>query len=167
MIRLTKEGRDRLVRYIRNPTKEELENRKRFLNGVEERVANRVEIEKELVMSLKKLDNDRVFIFRIIEAVESIHKIIENITYEEFKGNDLLVSAVILKFEIVGEIAKNISEELRNKDNGINWKDLIEYRNYLIDNYFDVDFITLWKKSNNDLVKLKEKLLILKDNIKN
>ena len=167
MIRLTKEGRDRLVRYLRNPTKEELENRKRFLNGVEERVANRVEIEKELVMSLKKLDNDRVFIFRIIEAVESIHKIIENITYEEFKGNDLLVSAVILKFEIVGEIAKNISEELRNKDNGINWKDLIEYRNYLIDNYFDVDLITLWKKSNNDLVKLKEKLLILKDNIKN
>ena len=55
MIRLTKEGRDRLVRYIRNPTKKELENRKRFLDGVEERVANRVEIEKELVMSLKKI----------------------------------------------------------------------------------------------------------------
>lgn len=162
MIRLTKEGRDRLVRYLRNPTKEELENRKRFLNGVEERVANRVEIEKELVMSLKKLDNDRVFIFRIIEAVESIHKIIENITYEEFKGNDLLVSAVILKFEIVGEIAKYISEELRNKDNGINWKDLIEYRNYVIDNYFDIDLITLWGKANDELIKLKEKLLVLK-----
>ncbi len=37
----------------------------------------------------------------------------------------------------------------------------------MIDNYFDIDLITLWKKSNNDLVKLKEKLLILKDNIKN
>ncbi len=162
MIRITKEGRDRLVRYIRNPTKEELENRERFLDGVEERVANRVEIEKELVMSLKKLDNDRVLIFMVIEAIGSIHKIIENITYEEFKGNDLLVSAVILKFEIVGEIAKNISEELRNKDNGINWKDLIEYRNYLIDNYFDVDLNTLWEMINNDLVKLKEKLLVLK-----
>ena len=98
----------------------------------------------------------------VIEAIESIHKIIENITYEEFKGNDLLVSAVILKFEIVGEIAKNISEELRNKDNGINWKDLIEYRNYLIENYFDVDLITLWEMINNDLVKLKEKLLMIK-----
>ena len=162
MIRITKEGRDRLVRYIRNPTKEELENRERLLDGVEERVANRVEIEKELVMSLKKLDNDRVLILRIIEAVESIHKIIENITYEEFKGNDLLVSAVILKFEIVGEIAKNISEELRNKDNGINWKDLIENRNYLIDNYFEIDLNTLWEMINNDLVKLKEKLLMIK-----
>ena len=66
------------------------------------------------------------------------------------------------KFEIVGEIAKNISEELRNKDNGINWKDLIEYRNYLIDNYFDVDLNTLWEMINNDLVKLKEKLLMIK-----
>ncbi len=74
----------------------------------------------------------------------------------------MLVSAVILKFEIVGEIAKNISEELRNKDNGINWKDLIEYRNYLIENYFDVDLNTLWEKANDELPKLKEKLLVLK-----
>ncbi len=103
-----------------------------------------------------------VVMFHLEQAVESIHKIIENITYEEFKGNDLLVSAVILKFEIVGELAKNISEELRNKDNGINWKDLIEYRNYLIDNYFEIDLNTLWEMINNDLVKLKEKLLMIK-----
>ncbi len=68
---------------------------------------------------------------------------------------------------IIREIAKNISEELRNKDNGINWKDLIEYRNYLIENYFDVDLITLWEKSKNDLEELREKLLILKENEKN
>ena len=163
MIRITKEGRDRLVRYIRNPTKEELENRERFLDGVEERVANRVEIEKELVKSLKKLQNNNaIHISRIIDTIDNIQKFIDNVTYEEFKENDMLVSAVILKFEIVGEIAKNISEELRNKDNGINWKDLIENRNYLIDNYFEIDLNTLWEMINNDLVKLKEKLLMIK-----
>ena len=163
MIRITKEGRDRLVRYIRNPTKEELENRKRFMDGVVERISKREEIEKELVMSLKKLQNNNaIHISRIIDTIDNIQKFIDNVTYEEFKDNDMLVSAVILKFEIVGEIAKNISEELRNKDNGINWKDLIEYRNYLIENYFDVDLITLWEMINNDLVKLKEKLLMIK-----
>ena len=123
----------------------------------------REEIEKELVKSLKKLqNNDVIHISRIIDTIDNIQKFIDNVTYEEFKDNDMLVSAVILKFEIVGEIAKNISEELRNKDNGINWKDLIEYRNYLIENYFDVDLITLWEMINNDLVKLKEKLLMIK-----
>mgnify|MGYP000499922387 CR=1 FL=1 len=97
-----------------------------------------------------------------ILQIMSIPSFVNNVTYEEFIENDMLVSAVILKFEIVGEIAKNISEELRNKDNGINWKDLIEYRNYLIENYFDVDLITLWEMINNDLVKLKEKLLMIK-----
>ena len=110
----------------------------------------------------KSTDNNAIHISRIIDTIDNIQKFIDNVTYEEFKDNDMLVSAVILKFEIVGEIAKNISEELRNKDNGINWKDLIEYRNYLIDNYFDVDLNTLWEMINNDLVKLKEKLLMIK-----
>ena len=163
MIKLTKDEGDRVKRYFRNPTKEELENRKRFMDGVVERISKREEIEKELVKSLKKLQNNNaIHISRIIDTIDNIQKFIDNVTYEEFKDNDMLVSAVILKFEIVGEIAKNISEELRNKDNGINWKDLIEYRNYLIDNYFDVDLNTLWEMINNDLVKLKENLLMIK-----
>ena len=51
MIRLTKEARDRLLRFTKNPTVEELENRKMFLNGMEERNSRRTEIEKELVSS--------------------------------------------------------------------------------------------------------------------
>lgn len=133
------------------------------MDGVVERISKREEIEKELVKSLKKLQNNNaIHISRIIDTIDNIQKFIDNVTYEEFKDNDMLVSAVILKFEIVGEIAKNISEELRNKDNGINWKDLIENRNYLIDNYFEIDLNTLWEMINNDLVKLKEKLLMIK-----
>ena len=163
MIKLTKEGKDRVERYIRKPTKEELENRKKFMDGVVERTSKREEIEKELVKSLKKLqNNDAMHISRIIDTIENIQKFIGNVTYEEFKDSDMLISAVILKFEIIGELAKYISEELRNKDVGINWKDLIEYRNYLIENYFDVDLITLWEKSKIDLEELREKLLTLK-----
>ena len=46
MIKLTKDEGDRVKRYFRNPTKEELENRKRFMDGVVERISKREEIEK-------------------------------------------------------------------------------------------------------------------------
>ena len=92
-----------MKRYFRNPTKEELENRKRFMDGVVERISKREEIERELVKSLKKLQNNNaIHISRIIDTIDNIQKFIDNITYEEFKDNDMLVSAVILKFEIVG-----------------------------------------------------------------
>lgn len=167
MIRLTKEARDRLLRFTKNPTVEELENGKMFLNGVEERNSIRTEIEKELVSSLKKLsNNDHMHILQIIDTIESIQSFINNVTYEEFIENDMLVSAVILKFEIMGETVKYISKEVSNKDSRINWKELIEYRNHLINNYFEIDLKNLWEKANNDLAKLNEELLILKDNIK-
>lgn len=54
MIKLTKEGRDRVKRDIRNPTKEELENRKRFLDGVAERISKREEIKQKLIKVLKE-----------------------------------------------------------------------------------------------------------------
>lgn len=160
MIRLTKEARDRLVRFTKNPTVEELENRKMFLEGEEERNSRRKEIEKELVSSLKKLsNNDHVHILQIIDTIESIQSFVNNVTYEEFIENDMLVSAVILKFEIIGEIAKYISKEVSNKDSRINWEELTEYRNYLINNYLDVELKILWEKSNSTLEELKKKIL--------
>ena len=44
-----------------------------------------------------------------ILQIMSIPSFVNNVTYEEFIENDMLVSAVILKFEIIGEIAKYIS----------------------------------------------------------
>lgn len=55
MIILTEEARDRVVRYKKNPTKEELSRRKEFMEKVSSRVANRTEIENKLVKALKDL----------------------------------------------------------------------------------------------------------------
>ena len=59
MIRLTKEGRDRLVRYLRKPTEEELSRRKEFMEKVNSRIANREEIESKLVKALKDLNKNK------------------------------------------------------------------------------------------------------------
>lgn len=59
MIRLTKEGRDRLVRYLRKPTEEELSRRKEFMEKVNSRIANREEIESNIVKALKNLKKNK------------------------------------------------------------------------------------------------------------
>ena len=59
MSRLTKEGRDRLVRYLRKPTEEELSRRKEFMEKVNSRIANREEIESKLVKALKDLNKNK------------------------------------------------------------------------------------------------------------
>ncbi len=50
---------------------------------------------------MKPKRDDFVYVAHIIEAIESIQKFVKGIDYDEFKNNDLVVSAVIRKFEII------------------------------------------------------------------
>ncbi len=58
----------------------------------------------------------------IIEAMEAIEKFVEGLDIDEFQKNDMISSAVIRKFEIIGEAAKNIPDTVRSKYPEIPWK---------------------------------------------
>ncbi len=51
----------------------------------------------------------------ILEALQAIEKFVENMDFEDFQKNDIISSAVIRKFEIIGEATKGLPETIRNK----------------------------------------------------
>ncbi len=114
-------------------------------------------------MKLKR--DDFVYVCHIIEAIESIQSFVKNISYNEFKDNDMMLSAVIRKFEIVGEATNNISEKIRKKYTEIEWRDLKDFRNHLIHQYFGVDIETVWNTINENIEPLKEKLIVLRNEL--
>lgn len=114
-------------------------------------------------MKLKR--DDFVYVAHIIEAIESIQKFVKGIDYENFKDNDLIISAVIRKFEIIGEATSNISDDIKIKNNDIEWRYLKGFRNHLIHQYFGVDVETVWNTIEENIEPLKEKLLILRNEL--
>ena len=67
-----------------------------------------------------------------------------NMDYDNFHRNQLIVDAVIRNLEIIGEAAKNIPEKIRNKYVEILWRKMISLRNILIHEYFGVDESIVW-----------------------
>ena len=55
----------------------------------------------------------RLFLKDILEAMEAIESFVGDMDYEDFVENDLVRSAVVRKFEIIGEAAKNIPKSIR------------------------------------------------------
>jgi len=45
-----------------------------------------------------------------MEAMETIEKFVEGIDFDNFQKNDMVSSAVIRKFEIIGEAAKKVGK---------------------------------------------------------
>ena len=61
-------------------------------------------------------------------------------------------------FEIIGEAARNISEEFVLENPGIEWHKLIAFRNVLIHEYFRVDRNIQWNIITNTLPGLLTRL---------
>ena len=59
----------------------------------------------------------------ILEAMEAIERFVEGMEFEDFKMADKTSSAVIRKFEIIGEATKNVPETIKQKYPIIPWRD--------------------------------------------
>ncbi len=95
-------------------------------------------------------------------AIISIEKFIEGIDFEQFKLDDKTASAVIRKFEIIGEATKNIPNSIRKQYPQIPWKDITGMRDKLIHAYSEVDLKLVWTTIHQRLPHLKsiiEKLI--------
>ena len=64
----------------------------------------------------------RIFLRHIFESIEEIEKDIQGIDEVKFSQSTQIQDAVIRRLEIIGEAAKHIPEEIRNKYNLIPWK---------------------------------------------
>jgi len=86
----------------------------------------------------------------------------QNLSFEEFIGNEELKRAFVRSLEVIGEAARYIPKEIRKKHPEIKWKSVVGMRNKLIHEYFGVDYMVVWKTVKEripDLYKLIIKIL--------
>ncbi|AEP12688.1 HepT-like ribonuclease domain-containing protein [Chloracidobacterium thermophilum] len=94
----------------------------------------------------------------ILEAMEAIERFTEGIDVETFCRDDMRSSAVIRKFEIIGEAAKHIPDPIKHQYPDIPWKAMAGFRDRLIHFYFGIKNDLLWETIQRELPRLKPKL---------
>ncbi len=101
---------------------------------------------------------DKEFILDMLNACERILRYTQNLSYEDFCNNDMVIDAVVRNIEILGEAVKKISDNLKTKYKEVEWREIAKTRDKIIHFYFGLDLSIIWDIITVDIPALKEKL---------
>lgn len=111
-------------------------------------------------------DGDLAYIQHILESIKDIETSVKNLSKEKFQESKDIRDACIRRLEIIGEAAKNLSQETRDKYPLVEWKKIVGARDLMIHSYFRVDLDVVWDILKKDLPILKKQIIEIKNSIK-
>ena len=99
-----------------------------------------------------------LFLMDILERIDRVKSYVAGFTYEEFLQDSKTQDAVVRNLEVIGEAARLIPEDIRQRHSEIPWPQMIALRNRLIHGYFVVDYEIVWDIVTNELPPLRKHL---------
>jgi uncharacterized protein with HEPN domain len=104
------------------------------------------------------LKQDEVFIRHILDEIDFLIDSSKGLEYDGLIKDETLKRAFVRSLEVIGEAAKNISSELRQKHPDIEWRELTGLRDKLIHKYFGVKWEIVWDVVKSKIPQLKERI---------
>ncbi len=103
-------------------------------------------------------NEDAVRLRHMLDAARRAIEFMQGRAKSDLESDEQLSLAVVRLLEILGEAAKNVSEDLRKDYPDIPWRQIAGTRDRLIHGYFDVDLDIVWQIISTDLPVLVAQL---------
>ena len=91
----------------------------------------------------------------MIEYIDKSIEYTKDYSFEEFCSDNKTIDATIFNISQIGELVKNISEEMMNKYSNIEWNMIKGLRNRIIHDYEGISLKSIWYILENDIKELK------------
>jgi uncharacterized protein with HEPN domain len=98
--------------------------------------------------------NPKLLLGDILESAEKIIAYTQSLTFDEFIANSKTIDAVIRNFEIIGEAANRLPDEIKDNNDKIDWHKIRGLRNRIVHGYFGINYSIIWSIIEDYLFEL-------------
>jgi len=103
-------------------------------------------------------DSDDAAVFDMLQAAQGVLRHTAGKTRNDYEREELLRDAVERKIEIIGEAARRVTKEFRDRHPNVPWRVIMATRHILVHDYDDVDNDIVWRIVTHHIPALIEQL---------
>jgi uncharacterized protein with HEPN domain len=112
--------------------------------------------------------NSTVLLNDIAEAIHNIFEFMRDLSFEEYCSDIKTRHAVEHNFMIIGEAVARLPENFKQRYKEVNWRQLKDFRNIIVHDYFGIDNSIVWDIIQLNLTDLLEDIsAVLKKDTEN
>lgn len=108
---------------------------------------------------MDNIKNDKYYASIALENIEAIQKYIKDVSYEQYIGDGELIDATMFRLVQLIENINHISFEAKSNYSNIPWGKISGFRNGIVHEYGETDYVIVYETITQDLGELKEALL--------
>lgn len=101
---------------------------------------------------------DNALLLDMLIACRKIMRFTTGLSWEDFEQNELVQSAVIREFQVLGEASRMVTEATQAQHPQVPWAVVRGMRNRLVHEYFDIRLDVIWETIEKDLPVLVSQL---------
>jgi uncharacterized protein with HEPN domain len=101
----------------------------------------------------------------ILLSANKIVNYTAHLSFEQFISNDITIDAVIRNFEIIGEAANRLPDEIKEQFISVDWFMLRGFRNRIVHDYMGINYKIVWNIKENFLPSLTDEIKIILEKI--
>jgi len=98
---------------------------------------------------------ERLYLIDIVEAADSVHSFLKEVSETEFLSSEVLRSAVLQKLTVIGEAASRLPSDFCDRYPEVPWRDISDFRNIAVHAYFAIEWPIVWVAATEEAPMLR------------